>query len=189
MAVSALLGFSLDELWLIPAGHSPNKDESRMTPAHARLDMTRLAAEHANHLLPEGKGVLKASDFEIISPERSYTYRTLEKLHDLYPEHEFYFIMGADSLDYFDKWVHPEIISALSTILVVVREGFSLEAMEEKVKSIQKLFPCDIRFVPCERYDISSSAIRQAAEDPDLMEQVLTPSVYSYILENHLYGL
>ena len=31
MALAACDKFALDQLWLIPAGHSPNKDEKSMT--------------------------------------------------------------------------------------------------------------------------------------------------------------
>lgn len=191
MAISVMESFPLDELLLIPAGHSPNKDESHMTTCDHRLEMTKLAAEDANHVLKEKgiSGIIKASDFEIVSAERSYTYRTLEKLHALYPENEYFFIMGGDSLDYFEKWCHPEIIAALSTILVVVREGFDREAMLEKIKTIQELFPCRIELVPCGRYDISSSFIRKNISDADMCKRVLSPCVYQYILEHHLYGL
>ena len=44
MAVKAHEEYELDEVWLIPTGHSPNKDEGKMTKAKDRLAMCRLAA-------------------------------------------------------------------------------------------------------------------------------------------------
>ena len=43
IAQSAYEEFALDEVWFIPAGHSPNKDEKKMTAADIRAEMTALA--------------------------------------------------------------------------------------------------------------------------------------------------
>ena len=40
IAQSAYEEFALDEVWFIPAGHSPNKDEKKMTAADIRAEMT-----------------------------------------------------------------------------------------------------------------------------------------------------
>ena len=45
IADAAYREFRLDEVWLIPAGHSPNKDENGMTPPELRADMVALAIE------------------------------------------------------------------------------------------------------------------------------------------------
>ena len=91
MALAACDKFALDQLWLIPAGHSPNKDEKSMTDANHRYHMCELAAK-VDHRL-------RVSRVEIDSEERSYTYRTLQKITEEHPENRFYFIMGGDSLD------------------------------------------------------------------------------------------
>ena len=46
IAESAYQDFNLDEIWLIPAGHSPNKDEYKMTSAIVRAEMTALAVQN-----------------------------------------------------------------------------------------------------------------------------------------------
>ena len=95
IAKSAYQDFALDEVWLIPNGNAPHKDSDKMADASHRLAMCQLVADEYPFL--------KACDIEIVSKEYSYTYITVTKLKDLYPEHEFYFIMGADSLDYFES--------------------------------------------------------------------------------------
>lgn len=179
MALSAYQEYHLDEVWLIPAGHSPNKDEMRMTSAVHRLNMCQLAVEKYPYL--------KASDYEIRSNERSYTYRTLERLHEQYKEHSFYFIMGADSLDYFDKWYHPEIIASLCTILVVNRELFSVEDIRNKIKEINSKFACDIEIVSCLQYDISSTQLRNELYNHNYNETAMPIEVIEYIKRNGLY--
>ena len=95
MAKCAYESYALDQVWLIPAGHSPNKDERGMTDAEDRFQMCKLATQPYPWM--------KVSRLELDSAERSYTYRTMEKLSEQFPIHRFFFIMGGDSLDYFEQ--------------------------------------------------------------------------------------
>ena len=128
MAIKSYEQYDLDEVWLIPNGNAPHKDSDKMADAADRLAMCELVANEYPFL--------KTCDIEITSEEYSYTYITVIKLQEMYPEHEFYFIMGADSLDYFDKWRKPEIISSVCKILVINRDEFSEEDMAEKIRRI-----------------------------------------------------
>ena len=90
----------------------------------------------------------------------SYTYATLLKFKEMYPLDELYFIMGADSLDYFEKWYHPEIIAQTAAILVISREDMDIDVISAKIKEINTIFPADIRIVHCNKIDVSSTMIR-----------------------------
>lgn len=180
MAVSAHCAFPLEQVWLMPTGHSPNKDESAMTPAIDRLHMCEIAAQSYDWLY--------ASAFEVNSRECSYTFRTLQKLTEQYPSHRFYFIMGGDSLDYFENWNHPEIIAALSTILVIPRDKFDSKRLKEKIDLLEQKFVCDIEIVPCSEYPISSTEIRKKLSEGQLREEDFPKGVLSYIKEKHLYN-
>ena len=139
-------------------------------------------------LIPTGKKKVlneysKIDGKEIISEEYSYTYITVTKLQEIYPEYEFYFIMGADSLDYFDKWRKPEVIASVCKILVINRDEFSETDMEEKISRINTIFPADIQIVHCPKVDVSSTELRAKLDKSDLL-----PSVYDYICSHDLYG-
>lgn len=181
MAVSACQAYALDEVWLIPAGHSPNKKEEQMTDAGDRLRMCEIAARQDARFL--------ASSIEVDAPEVSYTYRTLEKLTARYPMHRFFFIMGGDSLDYFDQWVNPGRICALATILVIPRDQFDTAALKAKIIRIEKNFPCDIRIVPCSLYPLSSTEVRRALSEGREDPSDFPPGVLAYIRKKHLYPL
>lgn len=175
MALKSYEQYVLDEVWLIPNGNAPHKDSDKMADATDRLAMCELvAAEYS---------FLKTCDIEITSKEYSYTYITVTKLQEMYPENEFYFIMGADSLDYFDKWRKPEIIASVCKILVINRDEFSEEDMEEKIRRINCIFPADIKIVHCPKVDVSSTELRAKLDKADLL-----PSVYDYICSHDLYG-
>lgn len=175
MALQSYEQYQLDEVWLIPNGNAPHKDSDKMADASHRLAMCQLVAEEYPFL--------KACDIEIMSEEYSYTYITVTKLQEMYPEHEFYFIMGADSLDYFEKWRKPEVIASVCKILVINRDEFSEEDMAEKIQRINAVFPADISIVHCSKVDVSSTELRQRLNVEDVL-----PSVYKYICENDLYG-
>ena len=70
------------------------------------------------------------------------------------------FIMGGDSLDYFETWMRPDVIAQTAIILVIVRENFPRLQMEEKIAHIKNLFPADIRLLSCDRMDVSSTQVR-----------------------------
>lgn len=175
MAIKSYEQYHLDEIWLIPNGNAPHKDADKMADAKHRLAMCRLVAKEYPFI--------KTNDIEIISEEYSYTYITVTKLKEQYPEHEFYFIMGADSLDYFDKWRKPEIIASVCKILVVNRDDFSIQDLETKIKRINELFPAEIHLVHCPKVDVSSTELRQKLDKDDVL-----PDVYKYICDNDLYG-
>ena len=179
MEVSDYQTFGLDQVWLIPAGHSPNKDEEKMTSGEYRYVMCQIATKTDNKLY--------VSRMELDCPERSYTYRTLEKLVEQYPENEFYFIMGGDSLDYLETWKHPEIITALAIILVVPRYPFEPEVLNAKIDRLKELFACDIRLIPCPEYPISSTAIRQSLAEGKPLEKDFPIGVLAYIRDKKLY--
>lgn len=179
IARSAYEEFALDEVWFIPAGHSPNKNEKKMTPARQRADMVALAIEDFPYF--------KLSTLEIESAKISYTYLTLTKLKELYPEDLFYFIMGADSLDYFERWYHPEIICEKAIILAAVREHMDINIINEKIAQIKQLFPAEIYPVFGGKTDISSSKLRADILSGHRTSDMLPDKIADYIIEHHLY--
>lgn len=152
-----------------------------MTPAEMRKEMVELAIREIPYF--------KVCDIELTSREKSYTYRTLEKLNHLYPDDMFYFIMGADSLDYFEQWVHPEIICQNAIVLVAVRDKMNLAVIRQKIDQIRQLFPAEIYPVSGGKTDISSSLLRQslAKGQKEASWSLLPDAVKKYINEHQLY--
>ena len=180
IAESAYRDFNLDEIWLIPAGHSPNKDENKMTSATARAEKTALAAQNLPHF--------KLWTYEIDKEGTSYTYLTLSDFKEQYPNTDFYFIMGADSLDYFDAWRHPEIICQKAIILVAVRDDMDLNDINEKIEHIKTQFHAEIYPLSCDKIDISSSEIRANLQNGKDICDMVPQAVADYITKHNLYN-
>lgn len=179
IAESAYRDFGLDEVWFIPAGHSPNKDESKMTSANIRAEMVSLAIQD--------KSYFKLSLYEIEKEGTSFTYLTLCEFKEKYPNTDFYFIMGADSLDYFENWRHPEIICEKAIVLVAVRDDMDLDDIQKKIMELKSLFQAQMYPLSCSKMDISSSEIRMALVKDAKLPDGLPDKVAEYIQKNGLY--
>ena len=111
----------------------------------------------------------------------------VEKLYEKYPDVEFYFIMGADSLDYFEEWKHPEIICEKAVVLVAVRDHWNMEDVKKKIHAIEQLFHAKIYPLSCDRFDAASRNIRQMIKKGEDTGQLLPYAVSQFIKEHHLY--
>ena len=180
IAEAAYREFHLDEVWFIPAGHSPNKDERRMTSPEDRAQMAALAIEPYPYF--------KLSRIEIDASGTSYTYLTLTRLKEQHPDTIFYFIMGADSLDYFETWRHPEIICEKAVVLVAVREQWDRKTVEEKIEQIKTLFQAQIYPLSCPRFDAASRDIRKAISEGHDVEALIPEKVAEYIRKHEIYA-
>lgn len=100
----------VDEVWMMVSPRNPLKQDSALMPEEDRLRMVRDVAE-------EVEGV-KCSDFEFTLPRPSYTYNTLRKLSETYPEHEFTLLIGSDNWKIFDRWRdYEKIIDEFGVII------------------------------------------------------------------------
>lgn len=127
--------FGLDEVWFLPAGNPPHKrNRAGQAKDAQRVEMVRRAIASNPHF------VLCTKEME--DEGYTYSYRTLEAMRKEHPGTEFYFIIGADSLFYFDEWKNPERICAAAKILVATRDQAKekelLACMEQKCKKTSR---------------------------------------------------
>ena len=179
IAQNAISQYQLDRVLFIPTGQAPHKDNRYIVQSAHRLEMIRLSIKDNKDFF--------FSAMEINEPTTSYTYLTLQQLKHLYPEWDLYFIMGADSLDYFDQWYHPEIICAMASILVAVRDRFDATAVNSKIESIKAQFEADIRLIETPNISVSSRDIRNRVATHEPIRYLVTQAVEEYIERHNLY--
>lgn len=184
LAEFAYQQFELDEVWFLPNGNPPHKDSSILLDNTAmRRDMVLLAIKEIPYF--------KLCDYEMQRTEKSYSYETMEHLKSVHPEHEFYFIVGADSLFSLEHWRHPERLLKVVTMLATYRDEVNSDApMYEKIHMLEERFHCDIRLLHTPILPISSREIRQkiVAQGYDALKTLPVPNtVAAYIVENSLY--
>lgn len=186
--------YSLDELWFMPTGISYLKKDRNVTDAITRLEMTRLAIEDINDC--------SVTDFEIKRQGFTYTFETLIELHKEYPDYEFYFIMGRDSLLYFDKWYKPEKILENAIVLAGTREGSSVDELLSKADYCMEQLGGKISVFEFEDIPYSSTKIRELCKQIDstnfnnlekekaldLLKKAVPTKTLDYILEKGIYS-
>lgn len=168
---------SLDKLLFIPTAKPPHKSDTGLLSGEDRVNMLRLAVENKPY-------EISAIEFE--RNDKSYTYDTLIELKRLYPDSEFFLIIGADQIIHFDKWYRYEDILGMVTLCTSAREN-----EEEKqliIKSAQRLGIKD-RFYMSDRavIRVSSSEIRDKIKHGSDVSSLLPKKVFDYISEKGLY--
>ncbi len=178
---AALEAFGLDRVWYMPNGNPPHKDSSSIeTDVHDRVEMVRLAISSCREF--------RLEPYEAKRREVSYSYSTMEYFRGIYPEDDFYFIIGADSLFMIDKWVHPERIFPTCTVLAAYRDEINTrQAMEEKIRELTETYGARIRLLVTPLVRISSHELRNEVREGRSIAGYVPEAVNTYILEKHLY--
>ena len=172
--------FHLDKVLFMPAGNPPHKQvrENRATDSQ-RVDMVRLAIASNPHFT--------LSMEEMHREGYSYTYRTLERLKKRYPDTEYYFILGADSLYTFDEWKEPARILGACTILVGTRNHTSDEKLDRVIEHLEEKYHGQIEKLESLNIDISSKMIRSWIEKGRSLAYYVPDQVIEYIQKNNIY--
>lgn len=178
MAEYAADKLELEKVIFIPTGRISYKDEGETSPFD-RLHMTQLAIE--------GNPIFDISDIETRREGLSYTADSLEILNSMYSDTRFFFIVGADSLDYMERWKDPEKIFSLCSVAAVGRYGFDKKRCIEKAEELKLSFGADIHLVDMPLIEISSSQIRERLKDGKSVRYMLPDTVLDYIAEKNLY--
>lgn len=171
--------YHLDQVIFLPNGNPPHKAGDDVLDAAYRADMVKLA------IRPHPEFVF--SDFEIQNPCYSYTSDTLAHFCDQNPEASYYFIVGADSLDYMDQWHEPQEIFSRATILAAARGNLVLAGMEQKIRELEEKFHASIGLLHLPNVAISSNWIRKNVRDGFSIHYYVTDEVEAYIKEHNLY--
>ena len=186
VAEEALKQFSLDKIWFMPAGAPPHKQNEELVSTGHRCNMILAAIQ--------GNEQFELFDYEVKRDSLSYTAHTMAELRVLYPDVEFYFIIGGDSLLKFEKWREPEKIVQLTNILACGRAGEENALVQEKISELNAKWNCDIKYFEVPMMEIASKEIRTSLANTNLDKQMFNVSgmlphaVYDYICTNRLYG-
>lgn len=164
----------VDEVWFVPTGCSYLKAHQNMLSGQERMRLCEIALA--------GEKEMKACDVEVKREGNSYTYETLEELRRLYPEHDFFFIIGADCLFSMETWYRPERIFANCTILAAYREGNSVGEFQRKAQELSEKYQARIEIINFTEYTISSTEVRNRIARGESVEGMLPEALRLEIL-------
>ena len=182
IAEAAYDAFDLDEVLLMPSGHSYFKDSrsQKVLSPEVRYQMVCEAAADNPHFT--------ASDFEIRREGNTYTYETLRELRRMNPDNHYFFIVGADSVRDILKWRNPESIFADCTLLAALREdGIPTEEFLREVEHLRKDYGADIHTLEIPAIGISSTDIRNRIKSGRTIHYLVPERVERYIIETGIY--
>lgn len=159
-------------LYVIPNNLSPFKSE-KATPSFHIAEMSRILVEESK------SKKTYYSDFEITKKEKSYTIDTLLHFKKIFPQEDFFILIGEDNLLNFQEWKDFETILEISNLLVFPRGGYSVSIPQTLEKWKNK-----IKILETERITISSTEIR---ENLQKNKSNLTIRILEYVVLNRLY--
>lgn len=172
--------YGLDEIWFMPSGIPPHKKDHTITETKERCEMVRLAIADFPYF--------KLSEFEVNREGNTYTAETLRLLKQEFPQHHFYFIIGADSLFQLETWYHPELVMSQTTLLVAGRDYPDAPcSMEERIAELTKRYHARIFRIHCGELDAASAEIRKKIATGEPVTDYLPDAVMLYISSRKLY--
>ncbi len=157
----------LDQVYLMPEFEPPHVDHKETIDEKHRLKMLELAIQDVQGL-----------DIETIELERkgiSYTYDTMKLLTEKNPDVDYYFIIGADMVDYLPKWHKIDELIQMVQFVGVQRPKY-------KAGTSYPVIWVDVPLM-----DISSSMIRDFIKKDRQPNYLLPKPVLDYIEAEGLY--
>ena len=109
------------------------------------------------------------------------------ELNRLYPDKEFYFIVGADCLFSIERWKCPDRIFKTSTLVAGVRGNTTDDAMKAQKKRLEQMFDGKVELLSLPNIEISSTAVRARLKDGISVKYLVPDRVLQYIKEKGLY--
>lgn len=173
LAEEAVKQLKLRRLLIIPTFVSPHK-HTDLLPYEDRAEMCRRAFGH----IPGAE----VSDIEVRLGGTSYSINTVRALRELYPDEQFFLLIGSDMLFSFDKWYKYESLLKETRVCAVARDSDSLSDMMEYANDIGR-----IKVLPTQAVTMSSTEVRNAAVNGGDISGMVPAGVAEYIRENGLY--
>ena len=168
------VGLTIDKFIIVPANISPLKLNFDMADNHHRVNMLKLA-------LKDYYPYCVVDEYELDMGGYSYTIDTIEKLKLKYgKDNEYYFLIGSDNIRIIKMWKEYKKLLKLAKFIVVPRDNFKIDQIEEDVMD-------EIQLVFIEEIDVSSTKIRNAIKRNKSISKFVPASIEKYINKNNLY--
>ena len=177
LGLSALKERKLDHMIFLPTGNPPHKREGLEDGEH-RWEMTCLAVS--------GLENCSVSRCELDREGTIYTVDTLTILKKQYPDAQFEYVIGEDTLRDLPNWRSPDEVFKLCTFVVCCRSHENLEK-DEIVSQLQQR-GARFAFLTLPPRDVSSTAVRDSLARGQVPPE-LSPQVMEYIRIFGLYGV
>ena len=160
-----------DKVWLVVTPENPIKVGSKISSFNHRFNMTKIATEKYDNIIP--------SDLEVNLKKPNYTIDTLEYISNKLKDIEFSLIIGEDNYKIFDTWKDYKKIISNYKILIYPRKG----TLKENLHIINE----NTMYIGGPRIDLSSTNIRNIVSKKSDPKDLISTKVMEYINSNKLY--
>ncbi len=142
-----------DKAIVIPAKIPPHKTRDNQTDDFGeRFEKTKqMFSDFEN---------VTVSDIENKRDGKSYTWDTLCMLKTLYPDEQFYLLIGSDMLLYMEKWYNFKQLLATTPIISAARSKDDYQKILTYKKYLEKNYKCDIIIYDIDILELSSTELR-----------------------------
>ncbi len=172
------IGF--DKVLFMPSKNPPHKAKPEEVTDQQRVDMVKLATYNNPHF--------ELSTMELQREGFTYTADTLTLLKENYPNTEFYFIVGTDSLFMMEKWKNPQTIFDLCIVVVAGRDNANQEEINEHASYLENKFNARIMQIDMPTIQLASGVIRERIASKQSIRYYVPEAVIEYINKYNLYS-
>jgi nicotinate-nucleotide adenylyltransferase len=152
------------DFWILPSGPRPDKQIS--TDPTLRLVSAMLAD------IPDGNKIV-VETFEMNKPGLTETYVTKKYVTKAYPDHDFTWVYGIDSVLTMNEWEGGSDIWHNDKLLVVNRPGYELDVL-----------PPHATMLSVEATNVSSTMLRERIKNNESYDDLVSDSVYKVLIEH-----
>ncbi len=179
MALAIRQEFSLDRVFLLPSGDPPHKTCEHLATKQQRLHMAELCAfDHS---------CLSVCDMEIKREGVTYTVDTMAELCLQYPQNDFHFIIGSDTLFDLESWKDFPLLCRMTQFVCVKRDEHDRTRIAAEIARLAREYRAMILPSQYSGLFISSSYIRKRVAEGKSIADFVPAPVEVYIHESRLY--
>lgn len=160
----------LDKVWFMPTAKPPHAPGKQTIAAQHRIEMVKLAIQD--------NPLFVLQPYEVFKGGTNYTVDTMTHFVNKYPEVDFYFIIGGDSVRDLPTWRRIEELSQLVQFVGIRRPG---------VEDLESIYP--VIWVDSPLVDLSSTEIRLRVYLEQSIRYQVPQAVIQYIQEHQLYAM
>jgi len=169
-----------DEIWIMPAGQQPFKQEIKETKA---------ARQHMCQLVCNELSFVRLSTIEIDQEGPSYTFDTLSQLSEEYKDTLFYWTIGYDNLNSILHWYKSDELLMRYPFIIVNRGGYLSEKAESLLAHIEATYSTQFVKITMPSIELSSSLLRERVQKKQSLVGFTLQSIIDYIETKGLYQI
>lgn len=178
LAEEAQTQLELDHVLWVLTPFPPHKKMQKICPLNDRMTMLLLAIA--------GNKKFSLSRVDIDRQPPHYAVDTVAQLREKSPKAEFYYLMGADSLNDLPTWHEPvQFVTLCHGIGIMMRHGESpvTTNLEAEITGLTE----KLHFLQTPRIEISGTDIRRRVGNGMQFRYFVPEKIYHYILNHKLY--